>query len=271
MVRDIRPGSSSSFPSNLVCCKGKVYFSASNGTNGSELWCTNGTSAGTVMVKDIYPGSGSSTPSGITCIGDKLYFSAFVSGTGATGREPWTSDGTSAGTTLLRDIRTGSLSSSPFNFVKCGKLVYFRASNGTNGTELWRTAGTTATTAMVKDIRPGSSSSFPSNLVCCNDKLFFTANNGTNGTELWTSNGTAAGTVMVKDIYTGTGSSSPSYLKCAGKGVYFSAFVSSSISGNGRELWFSDGTAAGTKEVCDIYPGGSSSSPSFMTLLRRAS
>ena len=32
-----------------------VFFSADDGTNGCELWMTDGTDAGTMLVKDINP------------------------------------------------------------------------------------------------------------------------------------------------------------------------------------------------------------------------
>ena len=53
MVKDIRSGSSSS-PTRLTAAGGNtIYFSANDGTNGEELWKSDGTSSLTVMVKDI--------------------------------------------------------------------------------------------------------------------------------------------------------------------------------------------------------------------------
>ena len=39
-----------------------LYFRANDGTNGGELWKSDGTASGTMMVKDINNGSGSSYP-----------------------------------------------------------------------------------------------------------------------------------------------------------------------------------------------------------------
>jgi ELWxxDGT repeat protein len=41
---------------------GRLFFSALDGTNGRELWTSDGTDAGTVMVKDIRAGSSGPSP-----------------------------------------------------------------------------------------------------------------------------------------------------------------------------------------------------------------
>ncbi|MEB3831575.1 ELWxxDGT repeat protein, partial [Phormidium sp. CCY1219] len=71
-----------------------------DGTNGFELWKSDGTAAGTVLVKDIRSGSGSSNPSNLTNINGTLYFGA---DDGTNGFELWKSDGTAAGTVLVKD------------------------------------------------------------------------------------------------------------------------------------------------------------------------
>ena len=64
LLKDINPGASSSSPSYLVDVGGTPFFSANDGTNGSELWRSGGSAPGTVLVKDIHPSvSGSSAPS----------------------------------------------------------------------------------------------------------------------------------------------------------------------------------------------------------------
>ena len=44
-------------PRNLTNVNGTLFFTADDGTNGRELWKSDGTAAGTVLVKDISPGS----------------------------------------------------------------------------------------------------------------------------------------------------------------------------------------------------------------------
>ena len=47
-----------------------LFFSADDGSSGSELWKSDGTAEGTVQVADIYPGTDSSYPIKLTAIGD---------------------------------------------------------------------------------------------------------------------------------------------------------------------------------------------------------
>ncbi len=65
---------------------------------------------------------------------------------------------------------------------------------------------------------------------------------------------------MVKDIAAGGALSNPLNLTAVGGNLYFSA-----KDGKGRELWRSDGTAAGTVRVKDIRVGSGSSNPRFLT------
>ena len=50
-----------------------LYFQANDGTNGVELWKSDGTASGTVMVKDIQSGSDSSYPQYLTAVGNTLF------------------------------------------------------------------------------------------------------------------------------------------------------------------------------------------------------
>ena len=63
-----------------------LFFAASDGIHGSELWKTDGTASGTVLVKDIDPGSAGSNVKGIVNVNGTLYFSA---NDGTHGTELW--------------------------------------------------------------------------------------------------------------------------------------------------------------------------------------
>ena len=94
-------GASSGGDSCLGAAGPGVFFAASDGASGVELWKTDGTDAGTVRVKDINPGPGNSSPLGFTVFNAALYFQA---NDGASGFELWKTDGTAVGTVLLKDI-----------------------------------------------------------------------------------------------------------------------------------------------------------------------
>lgn len=76
-------------------------FYAFTDANGSELWKSDGTNAGTVLVKDIQAGPGSSVSSDLMNVNGTLFFTA---NTTTEGNELWKSDGTTAGTLLVQDI-----------------------------------------------------------------------------------------------------------------------------------------------------------------------
>lgn len=96
-VLDVKP-SGGSAPDSLVSFGGTLLFAA-NGGDGSQLWRSDGTTAGTVEVKAINP-TGDASPTGLRVVGDRGFFSA-DDGTGA---ELWKTDGTTAGTVRVADI-----------------------------------------------------------------------------------------------------------------------------------------------------------------------
>ena len=79
------------------------------------------------------------------------YFSA---SDGISGPALWKTDGTSAGTVLVKDINPGVNGSRPGGFAVFNGVLYFSANDGSNGSELWKTDGTAAGTQLVKDINP---------------------------------------------------------------------------------------------------------------------
>ena len=52
-----------------------LFFVATDGVSGAELWKSDGTEAGTVLVKDINPGSAGSSPFALAAlVGETLFF-----------------------------------------------------------------------------------------------------------------------------------------------------------------------------------------------------
>jgi trimeric autotransporter adhesin len=260
MLKNINASTLQSGNSNMtkpVVFKGKGYFAATDSINSSELWVTDGTTAGTKQVRDIYKGNQGSHPSDLTVIGNQLFFTARDS---ANGIELWKTDGTKAGTVLVKDIYPGgSHNSSPNGLTAFGNQLIFSATDSL-GTELWISDGTPNGTKIVKNIAEGSSSSNPTGVFVFKNHVYFQANNGESGFELWKSDGTEAGTSLFKDI-NATGASNPQNFVAYGNKMYFRA--TDGI--NGSELWESDGTATNTRMACEFITGSNGGEPNFIT------
>ena len=136
-------------------------------------------------------------PAQLTNVNGTLFFRADGPGTRF---ELWKSDGSLAGTVLVKDINPGNNDSNPSNLTNVDGILYFSANDGVNGGELWKSDGTAAGTVLVKDIRAGSLGSTTGPFTNVGGTLYFTANDGVNGSELWKSDGTASGTVRISDV-----------------------------------------------------------------------
>jgi ELWxxDGT repeat protein len=256
-----------------------LFFTATDGVHGRELWKSDGTRAGTVLVKNIRPDTDiynySSYPSGLTGVGRTLFFSA---DDGSHGRELWKSDGTRAGTVLVKDINPGPDSAGyygPTELTDVRGTLFFSADDGVHGRELWKSDGTEAGTAMVIDLPEDYYyRSDPTDLTAVGRRLFFivdrrAGHGGQGANALWKSDGTESGTVLIKDFFTYS-YAYPAGLTDVGGTVFFT--VNDNVHGN--ELWRSDGTDSGTVLVKDInrtpgpYGGYAGSYPSSLTAVR---
>ena len=132
------------------------------------------------LVRDINLklNSASSNPSQFTAVGSTVYF---VATTESLGTELWKSNGTAAGTVLVKDILPANGNSSPSKLTNVNGTLYFTAENGTHGRELWKSNGTSAGTVMVADLSAGSGSSAPDSLINAGGTLFFSAASSGNG------------------------------------------------------------------------------------------
>lgn len=189
--------------------------------------------------------------------------SLFSAAADGTNRELWKTDGSDAGTVLVKDINPGSAPSWPSKFTMVleddvtpwalqprpiSGALFFTADDGT-GSEVWVTDATEAGTRMVKDIY-ASGGSYPYALTAMNAKLYFVAATQAENSELWVSDGTEAGTMMVKAINPGSAHSGILTLTKLNNTLYFRANNGTDY----EELWQSDGTEAGTVMIKDINP-----------------
>ncbi len=88
----------------LLAVGNDLYFAA-NGTQGTELYITDGTVVGTQLVLDIRPGPNASRPDNFYTDGTYLYFTIE---SGNDEEAVWISDGTAAGTYALSDPHSGN-------------------------------------------------------------------------------------------------------------------------------------------------------------------
>jgi ELWxxDGT repeat protein len=237
-----------------------VYFAGDDRVHGRELWRTDGTPAGTVLVKDINPtGSafaGNSGPA-LVRVGTDWYFDA---DDGVHGVELWKTDGSTAGTVLVKDINpTGG--SDPWDLTALGNTLIFVANDGTHSRGLWKSDGTDAGTSFLLDVAPGTDTTDPSFMTAVNGVVLFTAFDAAHASELWRTDGTPAGTALVRDVNPGTQGIAtyswppdPTFFFAAGPTVYF-------FSNHG--LWRSDGTDAGTVLVEQFQGESALTSPYY--------
>jgi ELWxxDGT repeat protein len=220
LTADVNPGPRGSFPFSFTAFKGDVFFSTIGGGNDRGLWKTDGSRSGTVRVSAVsgtltalpdvlLSASGSGLwrtdgtaqgtarlvaepedgcgATGVTSVGSKAFFFA---SDGMHGDEPWVTDGTAVGTSMVRDVHVGRFGglgrcNESARFILVTGSVFFRAWTVASGRELWRTDGTASGTGLLADLNPGPRDSSPSHLAEMSGHLYFVANDGVHGGELW--------------------------------------------------------------------------------------
>lgn len=226
-----------------------------SGGGTTYLWRSDGTNAGTQIIPILGNNDANPAPNNVTIAANRIFFTATAAG--ITGTELYVTNPDATSATLVKDIYTGSPSSSITTLATLGNKAVFFANSIQYGIEPWVSDGTEPGTVLLKDLKNNSNSASPANLLDVNGTLFFSAADGdVNNNELWKSDGTTAGTVLVKEIWPGLSGSNPGNF-CTIDGVlYFTARNDL----NNVELWRSDGTEGGTFMVKDIIPGSTSGS-----------
>lgn len=150
--------------------QGAVYFPAvpPGLLQGSTLWRSDGTAAGTVAVTAALE----YVKAPIIPCGGRLFF--WARGAGAPELGLWTSDGTAAGTRQVGDVRAGT----GYGLRCHASIAYFAGFTAASavGEEPWRSDGTDAGTFVLKDLRVGGSSR-PMDFASLLGKLYFSAEN----------------------------------------------------------------------------------------------
>jgi ELWxxDGT repeat protein len=171
-------------PTALFEFQGQLYFFSSNleidDTGQQMLWRGLGPAMTLITRAGAQPGYLPSPE--FTVLGSELFFRAWDP---EHGYELWKTDGTPAGTALVRDVVPGPDSSDPRGLTVAGGRLFFSAQEDVHGRELWTSDGTSAGTKLVVDLAPGGPSSRPEELTAADNRLFFTADDGLTGREPW--------------------------------------------------------------------------------------
>lgn len=200
-----------------------------------------------VQLIEINPGSASSSPSNFIQTGTDNDFQVFFLATTASeGRELWVTDGTAAGTHLVKDINVGTTSTTITNMVQVNGDLYFIATVGAE-TSLWTSDGTSAGTIQVTDIN-ASGNDAVSGLVASGSTLYFSATTAATGAELFRYS--SGSVTLAYDANPGAGSSSPTQITVVTSSMVL--FVGNN-GVNGAELMRFGGSGNGL--VADIRSG----------------
>ncbi len=233
----------------------KLFFTAQNSPDNTELWMTNGTTGGTSLVKEINA-NGSAGIGNIAVVGNKMFFMATDNGIDY---DLWASDGSANGTEKIAELNqswNGALS--PQNISVMGSRLLFCTQD-----QLMISDGTTAGTDSIHAI-----TSYSQGFGYCelNSKVYFILPNGNGNQELWRTDGTVAGTELIQNL-----TSSSSNIISVNSMLAFNnkLFVVASISGQGPDLFTFNGNATDTLQRIVIAAGGNSY-PNSITLYDNA-
>jgi ELWxxDGT repeat protein len=250
VLASLRSPTTTQPPFNFACYSntmlplgGWLYFSASDGISGFELWRTQGTPDTTRRAADIFPGYQSSNPCAFTADGEWLFFSAAG---GFAPPELWRSDGTASGTHRV-PLAPGNPSTDPADLTSWHGDLYFDLFDGSHGAQVWRWRGGDATADLFIDFAPGNLNAYAFISGTLPHSLLLSAAvpdaSGQNYIEsLWSTDGTSGNTVLLAPSYN-------SYLltlQNQNQALFFENAAS------GLELWLTDGTPAATHRLSSI-------------------
>ncbi|MBL9122919.1 MAG: hypothetical protein JNG90_04760, partial [Planctomycetaceae bacterium] len=164
------------------------------------------------------------------------------------GGELWLTDGTAAGTRMVKDLNPGEGTTFIQSLVALDDELFFVANDGTSGWELWKTNGTAAGTLCLSDPSGAPGDTITSALYVAGDFVYFLHDDGIHGAELWRTDGTPTGFQFLADLVPGPNSTELFSPVALGDKLVFGADA-----GNGNvEIWKSDGSPAGTERILEL-------------------
>lgn len=249
---------------------GDIMYLAAEGADSTQLWRTNGTADGTFLIAagisehfDDY-----------AVLGDDLYFVAATDS--SVGRELYKTDGTVAGTMLVKDI-IPNYHSHPFSVYGTGNGTFeiwinhidesgtllesgivretslpadqgsYRTDQLPNGHYTYWTRRTDTNGVEANwspqfrtEVVNGARSGQPTTLTVFNNEVYFAAVNEENSFGLWKTDGTESGTVGLGEL------NSSSYLKSISTPIPFDGHLYFSANTNGfpQAIWRVDGNGS---------------------------
>ncbi len=234
-----------------------LYFTQSPAIIGPQL-CKMQAGVVTVLKSfDLFLGENTS-PNHLKVVDGTLFFVGYSA---AHGRELWKSNGTSATTTRISNIRPGTESAGIGNMVNFGGQLHFTAFSGTSlGDKIYRV---NANATGVEEVAPevyGVKALEPAV-----GRLYYSQvlNGQVSGIYLCKLEGGIATQLHTFELLPSAEAVAPTKLVAAGAGL----FLNMRTSNNGQELWYADGTPAGTNLVSDIFVGAGNAGISEMKVI----
>jgi len=177
-VTGIVSGTTQFNPRYLTVAGDRLFMVGEQEPYGRELWVLD--DSGIHMAKDINPdGHGGLAGAFFTEFKGKLVFSANPP---ASGQEVWVSDGTAAGTKIIKDLNPGTAGSRAISPVIIGDTLYYSADDGTGG-ELWMLTSPNGQPEKFTDIPNGGA--WGPEICKISKTVVFSASDVINGDELW--------------------------------------------------------------------------------------
>ncbi len=234
----------------LTACNVESVTDADDGENDAI--------SNSVTFTALGPSGDNSDPDYLTSGPDDLYFVS--EGSSDATQELYRSDGTAAGTEPASDLKDDAFRTSPRELTVFDNDLYLvtdEVQGETSNTDFLVTLDETVTgnlNVIASDILNDEISPGDADVEVAGGSLFFVQHDSESehSRELFRTDGTQVGTQLVSDINAnangkgGTESSEPEDLTASGTLLFFTA---DGGDGDGRSLWVTDGTNAGTQEL----------------------
>lgn len=225
----------------------------------SQTYTIKKSDAGKSIIFEVTPVAATGTQTGDAVQSDAVVaslrqFVPFTAGISEGERVTFVTDGTAENTYSIADFNVDASSENLSYSMSLEDKWLLSTSTKDYGYALAITDGTTEGTELLSAAYSNLS---PSGFTKFKDKTFFKGYQSDSGSELWVTDGTIAGTELFKDLAPGyiaeqqAFSGNPRHLTVINDKLIFTAYSRSF----GTELWVSDGTAGGTRQLKDMTEG----------------